>query len=162
MNPASADPVGLLSEAGQWTEPWGGSDDGADCDKCQGERRTTYECWSCLLTGAKPDCPVCAGRISWEDECPVCRGSGRIDGSPRHGVSVFPTLPGLYHYMLTSEADLDGCVVVELEGRPSGDVDFDADQGAMLVIPTAVLACHEVDRRLAEEVERQTTEHAPD
>jgi hypothetical protein len=75
---------------------------------------------------------------------------------------VFPTLPGLYHYMLTSEADLDGCVVVELEGRPSGDVDFDADQGAMLVIPTAVLACHEVDRRLAEEVERQTTEHAPD
>ena len=42
------------------------------------------------------------------------------------------------------------------------DVDFDADQGAMLVIPTAVLACHEVDRRLVAELERRTAEHAPD
>jgi hypothetical protein len=162
MNPAEADAEGLLSEKRQWTQPWGGSDDRAECDKCEGERRTNYECWSCLLSDPNPDCPVCAGRVRWEDECPVCRGSGRIDGAPRHGVSVFPTLPGLYHYMLTSGADLDGCVVVELEARRSDDVDFDADRGAMLVIPTAVLACHKVDRRLAEEIERQTTERVPD
>jgi hypothetical protein len=162
MNPSSADPADLLSEEEQWTAPWGGSDDGAECDKCQGAGRTGCECWSCLLTGPTPDCPVCAGRVRWEDECPVCRGSGRIDGAPRHGVSVFPTLPGLYHYMLRSEADLDGCVVVELEARRSDDVDFDADQGAMLVIPAAVLGCHKVDPGLAEEIERRTAELATD
>jgi hypothetical protein len=77
-------------------------------------------------------------------------------------VSVFPTLPGLYHYMLSSGADLDGCVVLELEAAPSGDVDFDADQGAVLVIPSAVRACHKVDHRLAEEIERRTTDLARD
>jgi hypothetical protein len=162
MNPDSADPADLLRGEGQWTEPWGGSDDGAECDKCQGEGRTGHECWSCLLTGPKPDCPACEGRVRWEDKCPVCRGSGRIDGVPRHGVSVFPTLPGLYHYMLSSGADLDGCVVLELEAAPSGDVDFDADQGAVLVIPSAVRACHKVDHRLAEEIERRTTDLARD
>jgi hypothetical protein len=53
-------------------------------------------------------------------------------------------------------------VVVELEARAADEVDFDADQGAMLVIPTAVLACHRVDRELAEQIERRTGERAPD
>ena len=105
-----------------------------------------------MLTGARESCPVCSGAVRWEDECPVCRGTARVDGKPRHGVSVFPTLEGLYHYMLASEADVDGCVIVELEADPAQDVDFDADQGAMLVIPTRILDCASVDRALAAEV----------
>lgn len=159
MNPSSADPLDLLQEDSQWTAPWGGSDDGAECDKCQGQGATTHECWSCRLTGADRSCPVCDGVVEWDGECPVCRGSGKIDGKPRHGVSVFPTLPGLYHYMITCGADLDGCVVVELEAGAADDVDFDADQGAMLVIPTAVLACHRVDSELAVGIERHSARY---
>jgi hypothetical protein len=90
--------------------------------------------------------------VSWEDDCPVCRGSGKVDGKPRHGVSVFPTLEGLYRYMLANDADLEECVIVELDAGPAEDVDFDADQGAMLVIPTEILECEGVDDELAEAV----------
>lgn len=141
MNSSSDDPRTLLSEEGQWTEPWGSSDDGAPCDKCGGCGRTAHECWSCELGGSSDSCPVCHGRVRWEAECPVCRGSGKVDGKPRRGVSVFPRAEGLYHYMESKAVDLEGCLIVELDGEPSGDVDFDADQGAMLVIPTAILAC---------------------
>lgn len=156
MNPTSEEPGRLLSEDGQWTEPWGSSEDGTRCDKCDGDGRTAHECWSCLLTGARPSCPVCSGRVRWEDDCPVCRGSGRVDGKPRHGVSVFPTSEGLYHYMLMKEADLAACVIVELDARPAEDVDFDADQGAMLVIPTEILGCAGVDEELADEIASRT------
>lgn len=141
MNSSSEAPESLLREEGQWTEPWGSSDDGAPCDKCRGQGRTAYECWSCELGGASDSCPVCHGQVRWEAECPVCRGSGGVDGKPRRGVSVFPRVEGLYHYMEVKEADLDDCLIIELDGEPSGDVDFDADQGAMLVIPTAIVAC---------------------
>jgi hypothetical protein len=43
--------------------------------------------------------------------------------------------------MEAKAVNLDDCLIVELDGKPSQDVDFDADQGAMLVIPTAILAC---------------------
>ena len=86
----------------------------------------------------------------------MCRGSGKVDGKPRHGVSVFPTPEGLYHYMLTNEADLDECVIVELDATPAEDVDFDADQGAMLVIPAEILGCAGVDNQLASEVRSRT------
>jgi hypothetical protein len=64
-------------------------------------------------------------------------------------VSVFPTALGLYHYMLRRKVDLEGCVVLELEGRELPDVDFDADEGAVLVIPTAIVSCEQPDRALA-------------
>src|SRR5947209_17519220 len=96
MNPVGEDPARLLTDEGQWTEPWGSSEDGTDCDKCGGEGRTRHECWSCLLTDTRESCPVCAGRLSWDAECPVCRGTGRVNGAPRRGVSVFPTVEGLY------------------------------------------------------------------
>ena len=51
---------------------------------------------------------------------------------------------------IVNGADLDDCVIVELEAVARGDVDFDADQGAMLVIPTAIRGCARVDRSLAE------------
>src|SRR5437764_6374117 len=156
MNPRDDDPSRLLSDEGQWTEPWGSSEDGASCDKCGGSGRTRYECWSCILPGDRDECPVCSGAARWEDECPVCRGSGRVDGEPRHGVSVFPTVEGLYHYMLAKDADVDECVIVELEAELAGDVDFDADQGAMLVIPRRILGCAGVDPELASRIESRT------
>jgi hypothetical protein len=61
-------------------------------------------------------------------------------------VSTFPKLEGLYHYMLANRADLDDCVIVALDARPANDVDFDADQGAVLVIPTGVRECFSVDQ----------------
>lgn len=156
VSSSSEDPARLLTDAGQWTEPWGeGSNEGEPCDKCGGDGETMHECCSCLLSGASDACPVCAGAVRWEAGCPVCRGSGRIDGAPRHGVSVFPTLEGLYRYMIVKHADLDDCVTLELDAIRADDLDFDADQGALLVIPTAILACHPVDRALVERVQRR-------
>jgi hypothetical protein len=54
--------------------------------------------------------------------------------------------------MLVKEADLDDCVILELEAEPAGDLDFDADQGAMLVIPTVIVECVSPDYRLAREI----------
>lgn len=139
MHQAERDPQQLLNEERQWTAPWGGSEDGARCDKCQGIGRTGFECWSCLLTGTNSACPACHGRVRYEARCPVCRGSGEVDGKPRHGVSAFPTAEALYHYLLATGAELVG-MLVELEAEPSDDVDFDADQGGILVIPTAIVA----------------------
>jgi hypothetical protein len=108
-----------------------------------------------MLTARDESCPVCSGRVRWEDVCPVCRGDGTIDGKPRHGVSAFPTVEGLYHYMLANDADLAECVIVEMDAQPAGDVDFDADQGAMLVIPHEIKRCVEVDRARFEQIARQ-------
>jgi hypothetical protein len=154
MQPASDDRASLLTDEGQWTEPWGSSEDGAPCDKCDGELRVRCTCWSCALTEPDPGCPVCGGAVRWTDTCPVCRGTGQVQGSPRRGVSAFPTREGLYHYMTAQDADIEGCVVVAMEGVPSDDVDFDADQGALLVIPTAIEGCEAIDEQLKRAVER--------
>jgi hypothetical protein len=99
--------------------------------------------------------------MRWEGECPVCRGRGEVDGKPRRGVSAFPTAEGLYHYLLKTEAELVG-MLVELEADQADDVDFDADQGAILVIPTAVERMRPIEpdaldtiRALSERVARQ-------
>jgi hypothetical protein len=42
-------------------------------------------------------------------------------------------------------AEIDDACLVELEGEPSPDQDFDADEGAMLIIPHAVIAVREPD-----------------
>src|SRR3954447_18720959 len=107
MNSGSEDPEILLSEPGQWTEPWGDNEHGHDCSKCEGEGSVECRCWSCLLSGADPDCPMCGGRVQWTGACPVCRGTGIVDGRPRRGVSVFPTREGLYHYMTGKGADVE-------------------------------------------------------
>src|SRR5437588_12657766 len=99
LQPAAEDPQRLLDPDCQWTEPWGGSEDGARCDKCQGSGRSGFECWSCRLTGTDSSCPACHGRVRWESKCPVCRGTGEVDGKPRPGLSAFPAAEGLYHYL---------------------------------------------------------------
>lgn len=137
LESASLDPQRLLDEERQHTEPWDGSETGARCDKCRGRGRTGFECWSCLLTGTNPSCASCHGRARYESKCPVCRGTGRVDGEPRRGLRAFPTVEALYHYLVVREASLVG-TLVELEAELADDVDFHADEGAILVQPSAI------------------------
>ena len=144
LNRADDPPERLLDPDNQTSEPWGGTIYGR-CDKCGGTGETEHECRSCTPTSADPGCPACHGEIRYMAECPACEGSGEIDDSSRDGVSVFPDLDGLYRYMAARGADVDGSRLVELEGEPTGDEDFDADEGALLVKPTRIVAVGEPD-----------------
>jgi hypothetical protein len=48
--------------------------------------------------------------------------------------------------MVRRDADLEGAVLLELEGRRSDDEDFDADEGALLVHPTRIVDARPPDR----------------
>ena len=140
----------LVDERNPTSEPWGEPREGP-CDKCGGSGRTRHVCESCKEGPAVGDCPSCHGEISYERECPACEGTGVIDDVARHGVSVFPDEDGLYRYMLRREADLEDCVLVELTGRETGDEDFDADEGALLIHPQEVVDIRKPDgQRLRE------------
>ena len=148
------DPQELLDPDEQRSEPWGGADRGR-CDKCGGEGEVTHECESCQADGPRDDCPACGGRVRYRGECPACEGTGHIDDTMRRGVSVFPEVDGLYRYMLKRDADLDGCLLVELDGEESEDEDFDADEGALLIRPTAIVDVRPVDDERVRELRRE-------
>jgi hypothetical protein len=67
-------------------------------------------------------------------------------------VSVFPSEDGLYRYMLRREADIEDACLVELEGEPAADEDFDADEGALLIKPSRVIDVREPDRSRLETI----------
>ena len=142
--PRDEDPRDLLDPANQISTPWGSPEHGP-CDKCGGQCRVAHECLSCLATGADPACPACSGRVRFEDRCPTCEGTGTIDRTRRHGVSAFPTEAGLYRYLAEERADLSGDVLLEFEGDLTGDVDLDAERGAVLARPTRIVATREFD-----------------
>jgi hypothetical protein len=138
LQPEDDDPERLLDPERQVSEPWGGTIWGR-CDKCGGSGRTRRECESCKENGPRDDCPSCHGKLTYEDVCPACEGSGELDDSERQGVSVFPDERGLFSYMRKRGADIAGSTLVELEGEPSKDEDFDADEGALLIHPTRIV-----------------------
>ncbi len=153
VDPPDADPERLLDPEHQQSEPWSGTVYGR-CDKCDGSGKTTHECESCK--GKRDDgCPVCSGEVRYEDDCPACEGSGEIDDSCRDGVSVFPDEDGLYRYMIKRDADLGGCRLVELRGEEASDEDFDADEGALLIRPTEVVATRPIDHNRLSALRRQ-------
>jgi len=156
VDPPGEDPERLLDPEHQRSEPWSGTVYGG-CDKCSGSGKTTHECESCKQQ-PDHDCPVCHGEVRYQDECPACEGSGEVDDSCRDGVSVFPDEDGLYRYMLKRDADLDGCVLVELEGKKSPDEDFDADEGALLIRPERVVDTRALDRGRIDELRRELGE----
>jgi len=142
LHRADEDPQELLDPKKQKSEPWGGTIWGR-CDKCGGTGKTRHECESCKASGRDEDCPSCHGEMYYEEQCPACEGTGEIDDSERDGVSVFPDEAGLYRYMRNRDADFNGAKLVELEGDPSEDEDFDADEGAILVHPTKIVDVRE-------------------
>jgi hypothetical protein len=141
--PRDRDPRVLLRPDEQQSTPWGEPEHGP-CDKCGGSGRARFRCRSCLH-GPRSDCPACGGRTEYVDVCPTCEGDGQIDRTTRDGVSVFPTIDGLYHYIAEREAEADGYGTVELEGYLTDDRDLDADAGALLIHPTRVVAMHPFD-----------------
>lgn len=70
-------------------------------------------------------------------------------------MSVFPTTEGLYHYMLVRGTELEDCTIVELDAAAADDIDFDADEGAMLVVPTRILGCAGADPAIASDIQRR-------
>jgi hypothetical protein len=157
LHPQDHDPQELLEPENQVSKPWGGAEHG-HCDKCGGSGRTMYHCASCAKR-ADPRCQTCHGEVDFEGECPTCKGTGEITESQRRGVSVFADADGLYRYMLRRDSDMSGSVLVELEGRESEDIDFDADEGALLVFPTRIVHVSNVDRdritELGDELDEQ-------
>lgn len=158
LHPEDEEPKELLEPENQVSRPWGGADRGR-CDKCGGSGRTTFRCASCTKH-ADPRCEYCHGDVEFEGKCPTCKGTGEITDSERRGVSVFPDADGLYRYMLRRDADMAGSLVVELEGEESDDVDFDADEGALLVFPTKIVRTTDLDRRRIEQLREEFEEEA--
>jgi hypothetical protein len=154
LQPENDEPRRLLDPERQRSEPWEGTGYGR-CEKCGGEGQTVHECESCIQGRPQPDCPACAGKVRYRADCPACQGSGRVDDSERDGVSVFPDEDGLYRYMLRHDADLAGAKLVVLSGEPSGDDDFDADEGAVLVRPSSIVDTRAPDRRRIEELRQE-------
>jgi hypothetical protein len=136
--PVDEDPAELLKPQNGFSTPWGEPRHGP-CDKCGGRGRTQYRCRSCLERGCERDCPACEGRMEFEDVCPACEGDGEIDRTTRRGVSVFPSSEGLRRYLAERDVDVSGYAIVVLSGEPTGDLDLDADAGAMLIEPDRVL-----------------------
>jgi hypothetical protein len=150
LHPADEDPQELLEPENQVSRPWGSADEGP-CDKCGGAGRVTFQCASCMKH-ADPRCESCHGEVEFEGECPTCKGTGEVSDTERRGVSVFPDADGLYRYMLRRDSAMEDSILVELEGEESDDVDFDADEGALLVVPTRIVQTCDVDREQIERV----------
>jgi DnaJ-class molecular chaperone len=156
---AGEDPHRLLDPAEQVSTPWGTPDHGP-CDKCHGGAAVVYRCLSCVEEGARPDCPACDGRVEYLGRCPTCAGTGEIDHTERQGVSVFPTLGGLYRYLVGREFDFSDSVIVELRGDLCTEPDLDADEGALLVRPTDIVTQHPIDFERVAAVRERATEPA--
>jgi|1186.fasta_scaffold437029_2 hypothetical protein len=142
--PAGEDPHRLLRPEEHVSTPWGASDHGP-CDKCEQRGTVIFRCRSCMETGPRSDCPACHGRVEFEAVCPTCGGSSEITETVRSGVSVFPTIEGLYRYLVERDKNLEDMVIVELNGRLSDGVDLDGDCGALLIHPTQVVTRHPID-----------------
>jgi hypothetical protein len=142
--PHDEDPQDLLDPENQLSTPWGTADHGP-CDKCNGECVIKYECLSCIAEGADSSCPACSGRVTFEARCPTCEGDGMIDRTRRRGVSAFPTEAGLYLYLAEERADLSDDRLLVMEGELTGDLDLDAERGAVLIAPTAILGSRDFD-----------------
>jgi len=135
LHPSDQDAQELLEPENQKSKPWGGADPGP-CDKCHQNGKVEYR----------------DGRM---DVCPACLGSGEISDTERRGVAVFPDPDSLYGYMIRKDADMAGQKIVQLEGELSDDLDFDADEGALLVRPTRIVAVEKLDEDRIGELEAE-------
>jgi hypothetical protein len=70
--------------------------------------------------------------------CARCGRQGTVE-DVRRGVSCCRSLAALQSYFASRGASVDGCAVLELEGEESDEADWDAADGAVLVLPTRVV-----------------------
>lgn len=87
-------------------------------------------------------CEDCGGegRTYETDEfCEPCRGQGDVE-DVRRGVSCCRSLEALRNYFAGCEANMEGDVVVELEGELSEDEDWDDASGAVLIYPSWIVS----------------------
>lgn len=98
-------------------------------------------------------CTTCNGTgRNWDPEdeepvpCGTCDGRGEIDEPARRGVSVCRSLHELASYMDQTWGDVRDTVVIELTGEVSGDEDFDAKAGCMLVLPTRIISVTPIEQ----------------
>ena len=159
LHPEHEDPDELLDPEKQVSKPWGSDEEGKPCEKCGGDGKATFRCYSCSQQ-ADPRCESCHGEVEFVGECPTCKGTGKVVDTTRRGVSVFADPDGLYRYMLRRDGDMEGSVIVELEGDESDDVDFDADEGALLVFPKKVVRTIDLDQARIRELRSEVEEEA--
>jgi hypothetical protein len=137
LHPDDDDPKDLLEPHKQVSKPWGSLELGKPCDKCG---RT--------------------GQLEGFGECPTCKGTGKITDVERRGVSVFGEPDALFRYMLRRDGDMSNSVLVELEGEEADDVDFDADEGALLVFPRRIVNSVDIDWNHVDELRGQVAGEA--
>lgn len=72
-----------------------------------------------------------------------CYGAREVEDA-RYGVSVCRDEDDLVEYLSRTGADMDGCVLVELEGEYSDDEGHDAEYGEELILPTRIVSVRPV------------------
>ena len=70
--------------------------------------------------------------------CGVCDGRGERE-DVRAGTSCCRTLEDLRAYLSGRSWTRKGCVVVEIEGREGPEEDWDADEGAVLLVEARIV-----------------------
>lgn len=75
--------------------------------------------------------------------CLGCHAQGYVE-DVRYGVSACKREDDLYEYMTSHHAYMVGAVIVEIEGELSDDEDHDADDGAVLILPTRIVSTRPV------------------
>lgn len=92
-------------------------------------------------------CDKCGGAGTTLYECRSCLERGAESGCP--------SAEGLYRYLIERDGNVDGRLIVALEGRPSEERDLDADVGALLIHPERILEVRPVDREIVRSIQRR-------
>jgi hypothetical protein len=113
-----------------------------------GESRWESRVW---VGEAYKRCTACNGEgIHWvsaddfsddmtTEPCAACDGEGQVE-DVRRGVSCCRSIDDLRSYFADRGADLTGDQLITLDGELSDDDDYDADDGAVLVLPSRIVS----------------------
>lgn len=121
IHPAGEAPETILSESRWNSRVWVGESQ-KPCDECNGQ-------------GEVDDDEDEDGRAV---TCENCRGEGYVE-DVRRGVSCCRSIDDLREYFSGRGANFEGDVLIELDGDLSRDEDWDAADGAVLVLPTRIV-----------------------
>jgi hypothetical protein len=87
--------------------------------------------------------------------CATCGGTGQVE-DVRRGVSACRSVEALYEYLSGRYASrLGQSVIVEMEADLAAEDDWDAADGAVLVLPTRIVSVTPVDPSMVEDPEEE-------